>query len=145
MTCAQLLWTPGFLTIATIRKVFNLRKQPTFFVATTGFRARWRLRISGPLTYHSPDLTSASDWLNQNFSRGTTNQKHLPETFAHGIHQTYRGESVVASRNVGCFPRLKCILLLGGNSERRTRLRVNQIYHGQTDTLYFAIYSFAPR
>ena len=135
MTCAQLLWTPGFLTIATIRKVFCLRKQPTFFVANTGFRARWRLRISEPLTYHCPDLTSASDWLNQNFPAARPIRSTYLKVLRI-VHQTYRGESVVASRNVGCFPRLKCILLLDGNSERRTRLRVNQIYHGETDTLY---------
>ena len=86
----QLLWTPGFLTIATIRKVFSLRKQPTFFVATTGFRARWRLRISVPLTHHYPDLTSASDWVNQNFPAARP-IRSTSLKFLHIVRQTSQG------------------------------------------------------
>ena len=46
-----------------------LRKQPTFGDATTGFPTKWRLRNerrnSILMTRHYPDLSSASDWLNQ--------------------------------------------------------------------------------
>ena len=31
------------------------------------------------MTRHYPDLGSASDWIKQIFSRGTTNQKHYPD------------------------------------------------------------------
>ena len=49
----------------------NLRKQPTFGDATTGFPPKWRLRKerrnSTLMTRHYTDLGSASDWLNQIF------------------------------------------------------------------------------
>jgi len=42
------------------------RKQPAFHDATTGFHVKWRLRNerrnSTLMTYHYPDLDSASDW-----------------------------------------------------------------------------------
>ena len=45
---------------------FNMRKQPTFGGATTGFPSKWRLRNSRwnsiLMTRHYPDLGSASDW-----------------------------------------------------------------------------------
>ena len=44
--------------------------------------AKWRLRNkrrnSILMTHHYPDLSSASDWLNQILPRGTTNLKHYP-------------------------------------------------------------------
>ena len=46
--------------------MFNLRKQPTFSDAITGFPAKWRLgnnwRNSILITSNCPDLVSASDW-----------------------------------------------------------------------------------
>ena len=49
--------------------LITLRKQPTFCDTTTGFAAKWRLRNelrnSILMTCHYPDLSGASDWLNQ--------------------------------------------------------------------------------
>ena len=48
-------------------EILNLRKQSTFHDATTGSPVKWRLRNerrnSILMTYHYPDLGSASDWL----------------------------------------------------------------------------------
>ena len=48
------------------REIINLRKQPTFRVATSGFPAKWRQRNerrnSILVTRHDPDLFSTSDW-----------------------------------------------------------------------------------
>ena len=50
-------------------KLRNLRKQPTFCNATTGFPTKWRLRNERrnfiAMTCHYPDPDSASDWLKQ--------------------------------------------------------------------------------
>ena len=48
-------------------EILHLRKQSTFHDATTGSPVKWRLRNerrnSILMTYHNPDLGSASDWL----------------------------------------------------------------------------------
>ena len=58
-------------------------KQPKCRDPTTGFLVEWRLRNerrnSILMTCHYAGLRSASDWLKQIFSRGTTNQKHYPD------------------------------------------------------------------
>ena len=60
---------------------FNLRNQPTFGDATTGFAAKWHLRNerrnSILMTRHYPDLGSASDWLNQ-IAYGDDQSEALP-------------------------------------------------------------------
>ena len=80
---------------------YSLRKQPTHSDTTTGFPAKWRLgngcRNSTLMTCHYPDLGSASDWLKQNFSRGTNNQRHYPTQIW----------VVGALLHVGCFLRLR--------------------------------------
>ena len=54
---------------AGLRAMISLRKQLTFQDATSGFPAKRRLRNerrnSILMTYHYPDLGSASDWLKQ--------------------------------------------------------------------------------
>ena len=59
-----------FFTLTVKIKVpYSLRKQPTFYDATTGSPAKWRLRNErrNPIlmTRHYPDLGGASDWLKQ--------------------------------------------------------------------------------
>ena len=57
--------------------IINLRKQPKFRVATTGFSEIRRLsngrRNSILMTRRYPDLGSASDWLKQIFSQSGAN------------------------------------------------------------------------
>ena len=62
------------------------------------------------MTYHYPDLVSASDNLvESNFQRGTTNQKHYPDLRS-DVSLVWDfcalGKPVVALPNVGCFLKL---------------------------------------
>ena len=97
----------------------SLRKQPTFGYATTGFPTKLRLRNerrnSILMTRHYPELSRASDWLNQ-ISHAAQPIKSTTQTWVVTRHQygisalvpqtSFRGENVVASWNVGCFLRL---------------------------------------
>ena len=59
---------PALITYYNL-KYSSLRKQTTFYNATNGFSAKWRLRNERRnvilMTCHYPDLGSASDWLKQ--------------------------------------------------------------------------------
>ena len=78
----------------------NLRKQPTFGDATTGFPAKWRLRNERSnsilMTCHFLDLGSASDWLKQ------ISLTPRPIKISTLIPQNSFREEI----NVGCFLRL---------------------------------------
>ena len=85
----------------------NLRKQPTFGNATTGFPAKWCERNEGRnsilMMCHYPDPGSASDWscrvgnLIQPI-RSTTQiwvvMRHQYEISAHVSHMSFGGETV---------------------------------------------------
>ena len=101
-------------------KFLSLRKQLTFGDATTGFPAKWRLRNEHRnfilMTCHYPDLSSASDWLNQIshavWSIRSTTQVWVVMYHRYGIsvlvsQTSFCGNTVVASLNVSCFLRLK--------------------------------------
>jgi len=97
-----------------------MRNKPRIRDTTTDFPAKWRLRnrrrncILMMCLY--PDLGSASYWLKQNSSPCTTNHStnqiwvvtsHRYRISAAVSQTSFRGEPVVASRNVGCSIKLK--------------------------------------
>ena len=97
----------------------SLRKQPTFGDASTGFPAKWRLRNERRnfilMTRHYPDLSNASDWLNQiSYAarpiRRTTRiwvvTRHHYEILRSFLRRHLSGKPVVTAPNVGCFLRL---------------------------------------
>ena len=81
----------------------------------TGVSTKWRprkdSRSSVLMTYHYPDLGSASDWLKQN-SISTSNQKHHHDLVLtrhqYGIsalvsQTSFRGNPMLTSQNVSCL------------------------------------------
>ena len=101
---------------------FCLRKRPTVCDSTTGLDEKWRVwnkhRNSILMTRHYPELGSASDWL---YRKGNLLQpistlpraekghvisiKFLQSFFS--IRRHFTRKPLVASRNVGCFLRLR--------------------------------------
>ena len=98
----------------------SVRKQPTFRDATFGFPAKRLLRKKHRnfilMTFHYPDLSSASD-LSCREGNLLSQSEALPGSFLRG---QLAGKPVVVSRNVGRFLRLTVTFKLRINSFHMT-------------------------
>ena len=108
-----------------IRHKCSMRKQPTFCDPTNSFPAKWHVRKERRNSIlrmlHYPVMGSASDWLKQmcNQSEALSSSGWWcvisMEFLRSFLTRHFRGNPLVAPRNVGCFIRLlqiQCCLSL---------------------------------